>query len=196
MVIMVQPKMPNNGRRITATALTALLTFALFAGMASAANATAQLGAPALSINGTYFRNGNTITLNAMAYGGAAPYTYNFTIENASTGRALLSSGPMLNSNTFSFNAAPGLNGGDVAVVQVTDSGSDQATAVSAGMQFIVNSTAKIISNPAVANSTANQTAALTPAPPASTNEIGAGIVVIILLAVIGAYLYRRDGKR
>lgn len=192
-------KASRTGARI-AFILPIMILFAGLANAASAANTAStsgrsQLGTPTLSINGTSFGNGNTITLNAYVSGGRGPYTYNFTIENAATKEILESSGPMLNSNTFRISASPMLNGNDIALVQVSDSATPQAVSVSAPTAFAVNSTMQIISNPAVSNSTPSQGASQT-APPASTTAFGAGIIVIIALAVFGAYLYSRSSKR
>ena len=183
-------------KRLGATIAFILPVLVLFAGIANAATTNVQLSVSALSINGTSFSSGNTITLTATASGGTPDYTYNFSIESAATKQLLISSGPMLNSNTFSISASPMLNGADIAIVQVTDSATPPASAVSSPTAFTVNSTLRIISNPAIAsNSTSNQ-AALPSVPPASTSAAGAGIVVIILLAVVGLFLYGRARKR
>ena len=185
----------SEAKRFGATIAFILPALVLFAGIANAATTNAQLSIPVLAINGTSFSSGNTITLTATASGGTGPYTYNFSIESAATKQLLVSSGPMLNSNIFSISASPTLNGADIAIVQVTDSATPPASAVSSPTAFTVNSTLRIISNPAIAsNSTSNQAAL--PVPPASTSVAGAGIVVIILLAVVGIFLYGRSRKR
>jgi len=182
-----------------AFAFTALI---LFAGIANAANTggNVPLSAPTLSINGTSFGTGNIITLNAFVAGGKGPYTYNFIIENASTGSVLISSGPMVNSNTFSIATNPYLNGGDMAFVGVTDSSSPAVSVASPQVGFSVNATMNVINNPQVGSNNSypqntNQTAAVS-APPGSTNAIGAGIVVIILITVIGIFIYGKKGRK
>ena len=155
-------------RKVSAIRLAFILPLVfLLIGTASAAANSTPMAAPRLTINGTSFGNGNIITLNSFVTGGKGPYTYNFIIENASTGSVLISSGLMVNSNTFSIAANPYLNGGDIAFVGVTDSSSNNS----------------------------NQTSAIS-APPGSTNAIGAGIVVIILITVIGIFMYGRKGKK
>ena len=174
----------------------------LFAGIANAANTggNVPLSAPKLSINGTSFGTGNIITLNAFVSGGKGPYTYNFIIENASTGTILISSGPMVNSNTFSIATNPYLNGGDIAFVEVTDSSNPSVSVASPQVGFSVNATMNVVSSPQYgSNSSSSQNAsqaAAISAPPGSTNAIGAGIVVIILITVIGIFIYGKKGRK
>ena len=172
----------------------------LLIGISSAAAPSTPMSVPNLTINGTSFGNGNIITLNAFMTGGKGPYTYNFIIENASTGSVLISSGLMVSSNTFSIAANPYLNGGDIAFVGVTDSSTPAVSLASPEVSFSVNATMKVISNPAVSSNSSSsnnsgQGAAIS-APPGSTNAIGAGIVVIILITVIGIFMYGRKGKK
>ena len=170
----------------------------LLIGISSAAAPSTPMSVPNLTINGTSFGNGNIITLNAFVAGGKGPYTYNFIIENASTGSVLISSGLMVNSNTFSIAANPYLNGGDIAFVGVTDSSTPAVSLASPEVSFSVNATMKIISNPAVSsnNSSNNSNQTAISAPPGSTNAIGAGIIVIILITVIGFFMYGRKGSK
>ena len=186
--------------RLTAKLAFILPIVFLLIGISSAAGTGTPMSVPNLTINGTSFGNGNIITLNAFVTGGRGPYTYNFIIENASTGSVLISSGLMVNSNTFSIAANPYLNGGDIAFVGVTDSSTPAVSLASPEVGFSVNATMKVISNPAVSSNSSSsnnsgQGAAIS-APPGSTNAIGAGIVVIILITVIGFFMYGRKGKK
>ena len=172
----------------------------LLIGISSAAAPSTPMSVPNLTINGTSFGNGNIITLNAFMTGGKGPYTYNFIIENASTGSVLISSGLMVSSNTFSIAANPYLNGGDIAFVGVTDSSTPAVSLASPEVSFSVNATMKVTSNPAVSSNSSSsnnsdQGAAIS-APPGSTNAIGAGIIVIILITVIGFFMYGRKGSK
>ena len=195
----------KNGDNVSrSNGLTAKLAFILpvmflLIGISSAAAPSTPMSVPNLTVNGTSFGNGNIITLNAFVTGGKGPYTYNFIIENASTGSVLISSGLMVNSNTFSIAANPYLNGGDIAFVGVTDSSTPAVSLASPQLGFSVNASMSVISNPAVSSNSSsnnsNQTAAIS-APPGSTNAIGAGIVVIILITVIGIFMYGRKGKK
>ena len=134
--------------RLTAKLAFILPIVFLLIGISSAAGTGTPMSVPNLTINGTSFGNGNIITLNAFVTGGKGPYTYNFIIENASTGSVLISSGLMINSNTFSIAANPYLNGGDMAFVGVTDSSTPAVSLASPEVSFSVNATMKVISNP------------------------------------------------
>ena len=187
-------------RKISAIRLAFILPLVfLLIGTASAAANSTPMAAPKLTINGTSFGNSNIITLNAFVTGGKGPYTYNFIIENASTGSVLISSGLMVNSNTFSIAANPYLNGGDIAFVGVTDSSTPAVSLASPQVGFSVNASMSVLSTPSVSSNdssnNSNQTAAIS-APPGSTNAIGAGIVVIILITVIGIFMYGRKGSK
>ena len=171
----------------------------LLIGISSAAGTGTPMSTPNLMINSTSFGNGNIITLNAFVTGGKGPYTYNFIIENASTGSVLISSGLMVSSNTFSIAANPYLNGGDIAFVGVTDGSNPAVSLASPQVGFSVNASISVLSTPSVSSNSSsnnsNQTSAIS-APPGSTNAIGAGIVVIILITVIGIFMYGRKGKK
>ena len=195
----------KNGDNVSrSNGLTAKLVFILpvmflLIGISSAAAPSTPMSVPNLTVNGTSFGNGNIITLNAFVTGGKGPYTYNFIIENASTGLVLISSGLMVNSNTFSIAANPYLNGGDIAFVGVTDSSTPAVSLASPQVGFSVNASMSVLSTPSVSSNSSsnnsNQTSAIS-APPGSTNAIGAGIVVIILITVIGIFMYGRKGKK
>ncbi len=195
----------KNGDNVSrSNGLTAKLAFILpvmflLIGISSAAAPSTPMSVPNLTVNGTSFGNGNIITLNAFVTGGKGPYTYNFIIENASTGSVLISSGLMVNSNTFSIAANPYLNGGDIAFVGVTDGSNPAVSLASPQVGFSVNASISVLSTPSVSSNSSsnnsNQTSAIS-APPGSTNAIGAGIVVIILITVIGIFMYGRKGKK
>ncbi len=98
------------------------------------------LKAPLLSMNGTRFDTGQSITLtSSVPTTGTSPYTYNFIIANSLSGSILFSSG-QVSASSYAFNANSLMLGGDDARVVVTDSASTPATNTSADVGFSVES--------------------------------------------------------